>query len=328
MVAQKTRVLFVLSLFLLGVAFEVNAQTINSVEPNFDLQQYSGGWSAGGNATYMTRLNPADVPIFVGGGGTTLSANELDFDFSPGYEAFIATSFEGGGKIEFKFSSLENVSASTSSFAGSSGDSIATSPPTPIFATPVLSTLSLESEMISGEFNMHIPLGLSTDWTLGFRWMEYDEMMIWNRPVSPPVTISTDVDNYMYGIQTGLDVLLTADDISEISIYGKGGAYLNRADQNSRIAVRGIAPVTFSGRSVDTDVAAVVDFGIKGKLYITGNIALNYGYTGLYMAGVALAPDQLGTHTSVLPFPGFVSSRVDTSSAFYHGGFLCIYFNN
>ena len=103
MVAQKTRVLFVLSLFLLGVAFEVNAQTINSVEPNFDLQQYSGGWSAGGNATYMTRLNPADVPIFVGGGGTTLSANELDFDFSPGYEAFIATSLKAVAKSNSSF---------------------------------------------------------------------------------------------------------------------------------------------------------------------------------------------------------------------------------
>ncbi len=322
MLKIKRKILGLFCLALISLASNwnaANAQILNlGDEPTIDTQSVRSGWSAGGNATYMTRLNPSNVPIINQGTAILFSANQLDFDFNLGYEAFVAKSFDGGGKLELKFSSLQDVTATASTTIPVAGSSFTTNPNTPI-SGPYVQTTTLDSGLLSGEVNLYIPIGPSSDWSLGFRWIEYDETM--DSVVSAGnARFMTNVDNHLYGIQTGLDTLLTSNNLYELSIFGKGGVYGNNADQ-----VTSFPDLPVTSQTFDTDVAAVVEAGFKGKLKITDNIAIDFGYTGLYLGGVAMAPDQLGTHSSVLG--GFTSTRLDMSDTFYHGGFAGLSIN-
>lgn len=304
------------------------AQFINGVaRPTVNLQSATSGLSVGGNATYMTRLSPSNVPLFFRGTDPLVSANQFDFDFDQGYEAFLSQSFDGGGRVEFKFSSLDSGTAAISSSLGL-GDFYGTTPPSSsggiVGGEPL--NLTLDARILSGEVNFYLPLTLSTDWSIGLRWISYDETMMttWTTGVVGDVITNTNVDNHMYGLQTGLDTLLTTNDIYELSIYGKGGGYVNNADHSTSLVNSG-AGVPLLAQAFNHDLAATVDFGIKGKLRLTDNIAINFGYSGLYLAGIALAPDQFGT---ISAFPGWTSTRLDTGSAFYHGGFLGLSIDN
>ncbi|MER3414879.1 MAG: hypothetical protein C4297_01525 [Gemmataceae bacterium] len=127
--------------------------------------------------------------------------------------------------------------------------------------------------------------------------------------------------NNLLGLQLGADAAypLLCDTL-RVGVRGKTGLFLNFAEQSSRFLN---IPTEGEGRTTDerTDedgvrLAGVIEVGAYATYWITKNIAIRGGYDLIYVAGLALAPENLDN--SPLPLNARRNLK-DNGDIIYHG---------
>ncbi|MCS7166553.1 MAG: hypothetical protein RMI91_13370 [Gemmatales bacterium] len=126
--------------------------------------------------------------------------------------------------------------------------------------------------------------------------------------------------NHLLGLQIGADgsypVLW---DNLVLGIRGKAGLFINSAKQTSRFFNNptGEGPITDAITDEDGNrLASLVEVGAYVTYWITPNIAVRGGYDLIYVAGLALAPENLDN--SPLPLNAR-SNLKDNGDIIYHG---------
>ncbi len=131
--------------------------------------------------------------------------------------------------------------------------------------------------------------------------------------------------NSLTGFQVGADLWSAV--VPGIKVGGeiKAGVFGNYGNQTTVIDVT--EPSATFNENVDmNDIAAVADANLMVIWRVNPNWTVRAGYFGLYLEGIALAPEQF--NSSAPPNLVFSSLRTsaanDNGTAFYHGGFAGI----
>ena len=153
----------------------------------------------------------------------------------------------------------------------------------------------------------------------GFRWIEIGEefgAVFETGGTTPNYVI--DVNNHLYGFQVGTLALLQECGPWRFDGWLKLGVYGNSADQLT------VEDFTSAGGQVvgawarDSNVAASVDMGIAVIRRITDCLNFRFSYMGLWVEGIATAPNQLDNSD-----PSNAIATLDNDGGvFFHGGFI------
>ena len=170
------------------------------------------------------------------------------------------------------------------------------------------------SELDNLEFNLRLPFGTCLTPFAGFRWMElrddYRADAAWG---AQPYTHTINVDNHMYGFQLGTDVeFWDRGGCLRLEGFLKAAVFHCAADQNTLYAAAASTVASAGG----TKTAFVGEAGLTGVCRITNHLALRGGYQVMWIEGLALAPDQIGS-TNL----GGVSTLDMAGSLFLHGAY-------
>lgn len=171
------------------------------------------------------------------------------------------------------------------------------------------------SSLYSSEFNARWQAAPDVTLLAGFRWIEFGDWLIAQQSLAPTTTTyRTDVNNHLYGFQTGADMVLwDGGGPLYVNFLGKAGIYGNYADQNTS------GPVIGNSYNEGVHAAFAGQCTLAGTLQLTRRMSLRSGYTVLWLDGVALAPGQVySTGTSL----------TQGDSLYFNGGFVQLQINN
>ena len=184
-----------------------------------------------------------------------------------------------------------------------------------------VATFHYQSNLYNTEFNIYrqSPNICWLTMLAGFRWMEISEAYsaVFETGGTSP-NFGIDVNNHLYGFQLGGLVNLRNNGRWRVDSWLKLGLFANSADQDTfeDFTSTGGQVLTVGARSAD--FAFVGDMGISLSRQLTQNLYLRFSYMGLWVEGVALAPQQLDNMD-----PSVAFATLDNSdNVFYHGGFL------
>lgn len=126
--------------------------------------------------------------------------------------------------------------------------------------------------------------------------------------------------NHLLGLQVGADASYPILDNLLVGVRGKSGLFINSAKQSSRFynnPIHGQGPITDAITDAD-DIrpAGIIEVGAYITYWVTPNIAVRGGYDLIYVAGVALAPENLDN--SPLPLNARTTLKNNGDIA-YHG---------
>lgn len=129
-----------------------------------------------------------------------------------------------------------------------------------------------------------------------------------------------DTRNELLGGQLGADVVLLRLFGNQLIINagGKAGAYANSADASQFVGDVSNTVVLRNSEDDANDVAFLGEVSLTATVRFTDNIALRGGYFGMWLSGVALAPDQANFAPAAAGSPS-----IDTNATvYYDGGFI------
>lgn len=149
----------------------------------------------------------------------------------------------------------------------------------------------------------------------GFRWIEFGDWLTAQQTLAPTTSVyRTDVNNHLYGFQTGANVVLwDGGGPLYVNFIGKGGIYQNYADQNTS------GPKIAHTYNEGVRTAFVGQCTLASVLQITDYMSVRSGYTVFWLDGVALAPGQVYTAGS---------SLTQADALYFNGGFVQLQINN
>lgn len=139
------------------------------------------------------------------------------------------------------------------------------------------------------------------------------------------VSSRTQTENRLNGVQAIAEFQFLESDYFDLGGFGKAGVYYNAASGSiaEQYAGSGSNSSTYT-RTLSDDKNAVAFLGhagLTGRVYLRRNIRIVAGYEAVYLAGLALAPDQVQTSTT--PVAGVASLDLRTDGTmFIHGGRL------
>lgn len=274
---------------------------------------YSQGLAVNVGAIFLHRVGDNTAPLIVGvGDGVPIVAtDQLDFDVETGFEVGATRQLNSNTGIQFRYFQVDSWRASVTS-ALPATSAIATNAPSALGALTATHTQS--SAIYSGEINV---TRTASDWLTvlaGFRMIQVDENLAQN--VAATGVYNMDTDNHLYGFQIGANGLLTVRGPLEISATTKAGVYGNSASQHF-VSDFPVATFDVNQTLSEDHVAFVGEVHINGQYQVSNNISIQGGYQMMWISGVALAPDQLGTIPGGAAFGP--ARRVDTSDVLYHG---------
>ncbi|HEX6963068.1 MAG TPA: hypothetical protein VF175_14460, partial [Lacipirellula sp.] len=151
----------------------------------------------------------------------------------------------------------------------------------------------------------------------GFRWVELHEELGVDADFGGNMSdIGWNVDNHLYGAQTGAEVmLLDRGGPMQLTSHFKGGIFGNAADNDFGLNQSVGPDVSFTDQT--SKVTFMGDIAFLGRYRINDNVSLNSGYQLLWFDGVALASEQIFA-TNVL-----TGSGIDADGfVFYHGALI------
>ena len=142
---------------------------------------------------------------------------------------------------------------------------------------------------------------------------------------SPSIaSYKVETTNHLFGLQLGGDGVYRMGPV-DITLKAKAGLFANRARQSTRYCSVDSPPNDcsdehFKGSRRETGAAGVADGGLYVTWNVIQNLALTAGYQIFYVAGLALAPEQMITSDSTSSNTKHDISKLNNSgSAFYHG---------
>lgn len=135
----------------------------------------------------------------------------------------------------------------------------------------------------------------------------------------------TLTENRLNGVQVIADMKWLESDHFDLGGFGKAGVYYNDASGSiaEQYAGSGSNSSTYTRTLSDQKGAAAFlgHAGVTGRVYLRRNISVVAGYEAIYLAGLALAPDQV--QASDTPVVGAASLNLRTDGTmFIHGGRL------
>lgn len=135
----------------------------------------------------------------------------------------------------------------------------------------------------------------------------------------------TLTENRLNGVQVIADMKWLESDHFDLGGFGKAGVYYNDATGSiaEQYAGSGSNSSTYTRTLKDQKGAAAFlgHAGVTGRVYLRRNISVVAGYEAIYLAGLALAPDQV--QAADTPVVGAASLNLRTDGTmFIHGGRL------
>lgn len=167
---------------------------------------------------------------------------------------------------------------------------------------------SYSSRLNNAEVNFWAPVAQIGQWTrdnlLGVRYVQFNEgfnLNGYDAFFNVGENLNSHTSNSMLGTQIGTALRRRWNNNWQLSMTGKAGLFANFISErfsnlNSTGVTAGFPPgfVPISRGRTSTDVAGVLDFSAIATYRVNENFAFRGGYQLLYLAGVALASDQLG----------------------------------
>lgn len=133
----------------------------------------------------------------------------------------------------------------------------------------------------------------------------------------------TLTENRLNGIQAIAEFQFLESDCFDLGGFGKAGVYYNSASGSisEQYAGSGSNSSTYTRSLVDEKraVSFLGHAGVTGRLHLRRNVSIVAGYEAVYLAGLALAPDQVQTSTTPVVGAASLDLRTD-GTMFIHGG--------
>ena len=293
-------------------------------------------WTVTAGTLIMDRSTPDDAVLvtdsFDPGGNVLLDAGEFDFDFRGGWELGAirhnvrCTCWD----LEARYARIDGWRAVRDLVFSPYGSVVHYRNPIGNTEFSALVGAAYESHFDSLELNLRRPIGCGALTLLaGFRFAELDERGMTILRVTDPVgaqgnvvTSQIGAINDLYGFQLGADGCLWQWCCLSLDGKLRAGVYSNRA-VNSVTHVQTGAPEAWATRARDNQAAFLGELGLTGTCQLRDGVALRAGYQVMWLAGVAVAPDQVAVSD---PLAG--TATVDTTgSPFYHGAVISLEFS-
>jgi hypothetical protein len=270
-------------------------------------------WTFEGDALFMQRARPgSSVLMFDTANPTnTLNANELSFDFEPGWEVSARRECDDVG-LGIRFMSIAGWDAGSTLTVAAPPSLIQINNSLPLSMPGVtLLTASYSSDLLGFEFNRR---RRANDWLTilaGFRYLELDERFHAEADAAVVAsTYETVTTNRLYGGQLGAKANLWCRDRLTLEALGKVGVYHNDGSQFSRFDT-GVVAATAADAS--ERAAFVGELNVAGSYCLSDRLSLRVSYDLLWIESVVLATDQI-------PITNFaLGNGITDGGVFYHG---------
>jgi len=126
---------------------------------------------------------------------------------------------------------------------------------------------------------------------LGARWIRLEETFRIFESATPNNVASAKSNNDLVGGQLGFQIgLWDRGDWFRVEATAKSGVYYNYLGLNANSRTAGIVTGELERRFTPTSVAGEIN--VTAVAQLTPCIAVHFGYSGLWLANVGLAPDQ------------------------------------
>jgi hypothetical protein len=156
------------------------------------------------------------------------------------------------------------------------------------------------SRIYNGELNMRMNCEDFCTVLVGFRMLQLHEQYLGSGMDVQSTSITDSLDirtfNHMYGTQIGAEIpVYDEGGPLLISVLCKGGAFDNFAHENyDRVGASGGQAVTRSGSHGRNQAAFLGEVGVKANYAITERLSCHICAHGLWITGLAVAPEQIG----------------------------------
>lgn len=254
-------------------------------------------WSAGGELVYFTREHGPDRSLVLDTGSldTVLSAQDLSYDYEPGFRTWIT--YMGPSGIAAQFIYLQTYNMDSSLSASGNNDlqipfPLAADTAIPSFFSANRMTLSNETDFNSFEANVVYPWS-SLQLLAGFRYVGVDERSsIFARDTDAATSGVYGVDsrNRLYGGQIGVLGQYEAFGLFNFDFVAKTGLFGNATFQHQIITEQGEVFRDTSGS--DDDVAYVSELNARAVFPLGPTFTIQAGYDVLFLNRLALATQQ------------------------------------
>ena len=135
----------------------------------------------------------------------------------------------------------------------------------------------------------------------------------------------TLTENRLNGMQAITEMQWLESDRFALGGFGKAGVYYNSASGSisEQYVGSGSNSSTYTRSLIDekSAVSFLGHAGVTGRLHLRRNVSIVAGYEAVFLAGLALAPDQVQTSTTPVVGAASLNLRTD-GTMFIHGGRL------
>jgi hypothetical protein len=285
---------------------------------------YCPTWTFSMGALIMDRASPEDAVLVTEGAdpasNVILRAGDLDFDWRGGFElGMIRHNVRCScWDLEARYFRIDGWRAAFGTVLSPNGAYQQYVTPIGNDEVPVQVSAIYQSHLDGFELNLRRPIACSWFTALcGFRFVELDERgLTVDYNMGPGLNFAThqvDAINDMYGFQVGADACLWNGCRLIVDAKIRAGMYGNECGNNVWI-FHEVGP-SYGSRATDSQTAFLGELGFTGTVRLVDGLALRAGYQLMWLAGVALAPDQIAVSD-----PANGLATVDTDgSALYHG---------
>jgi hypothetical protein len=241
-----------------------------------------------------------------------LSVGDLDFDFEIGPRVSVIHHTPSGWGIEWNFFWLEHSSDAAFAVADPLSPDLVLAVDEAISLSVLDSSFLYSSDLYSAELNFRRPIGWFTP-LIGARWVGlYEDYRVSGLDIAPSAyTLSYETENNLIGGQLGGELdFWNQGGIFRLKGFGKFGIYCGINEMDAALTNYD------STSDDDTDVAFVGEMGLLASVQVTHSMAIRGGYQLLWINGVALATDQIGSTDIANEAATSINNDGDP---FYHG---------
>ena len=278
----------------------------------------------------------AALPIASGGATVALGTQNLDFEYRAGGRALVARTLGDWHAMEvcyFGLSDWNEMASVVDATPNDQGERGTLLSPFSDFGNPPVAGLDYNgvvsirysSSLDNIEWNLRrrleMPPGrMQTSVLIGGRYMRIRERIGYHSVSNVPALdttydVTTRTDNQMVGVQVGALFEFQVEPRWWIDCEVKGTAFDNRADQDSDY-VHSAQGTQFRRRAAHASTFAL-DLRLDLIYQVSQRVSAYIGYQALWVDGLALASENLGTDLNVfIPGPAVL---VDDGRVVYHG---------
>ncbi|HEX4144955.1 MAG TPA: BBP7 family outer membrane beta-barrel protein [Pirellulales bacterium] len=258
---------------------------------------FNGPWYVSADAFLLHRSNGnANIPITMNSntGNTILSAQNLTFTSRVGPRLMVGYAWSHTTAFEVSYFGLidsrTQVGISGPDNLTLPGDlsSVATG-----FSGASQVNVSYSSLLNNAEFNVLRNTGSNPiSWLYGFRYLGLNEHLDINSVSSTTANYAVMTRNNMFGIQGGGRWMFNYKNFS-LEATGKLGILENATMQTQSVTDPGAAFLPRQASEKGANVSFLSEFGANAIYRLSEHWGLRFGYTFIWVDGLALAPNQL-----------------------------------